>query len=94
MISYMIWFYTWYHGVYIHFSCLAAADPPPAQRADATDSDDDHEPDRPMDFDEERDFADQGPLTDMDVEEDAKMLELMLKHTRCDMNYDIIVMIS
>ncbi len=60
------------------FSCLAAANPPPAQRADA--SNDDHDPDRPMDFDEERDFADQGPLTDMDMEEDAEMLALLLKH--------------
>ena len=33
-----------------------------------------------MDFDEERDFADQGPLTDMDMEEDAEMLALLLKH--------------
>ncbi len=32
-----------------YFLCPAAADPPPAQRADETD--DDHEPDRPMDFD-------------------------------------------
>ncbi len=46
--------------------CPAAADPRPAQRADETD--DDSEPDRPMDFDEERDYADQGPLTDMDME--------------------------
>ncbi len=35
---------------------------------------------RPMDFDEERDSADQGPLTDMDMEEDAEMLALLLKH--------------
>ncbi len=53
-----------------NFSCLAAADPPAAQRADTTD--DDHEPDRPMDFNEERDFADQGPLTEMDIEEDTE----------------------
>ena len=33
-----------------------------------------------MDPDEERDFADQGPLTDMDMEEDAEMLALLLKH--------------
>ena len=58
--------------------CPAAVDPPPAQRADETD--DDHEPDRAMDIDEERDFADQGPLTDMDMEEDAKILSLLLKH--------------
>ena len=52
----------------VHFSyflCPAAADPRPAQRADETD--DDHEPDRAMDIDEERDFADQDPLTDMDM---------------------------
>ncbi len=48
------------------YSCLAAADPFPAQHADATD--DDHEPDRPMDSDEEREFADQGPLTDVDMD--------------------------
>jgi hypothetical protein len=50
----------------------------PAQRADAINED--HDPDRPMDFDEERDFANQGPLTDMDVEEDTEMLALLLKH--------------
>jgi hypothetical protein len=33
-----------------------------------------------MDSDEERDFADQGPLTDMDMEEDAEMLAILLKH--------------
>ena len=33
-----------------------------------------------MDFDEERDFADQGPLTDMEMEEDTEMLALLLKH--------------
>jgi hypothetical protein len=33
-----------------------------------------------MDFDWERDFADQGPLTNMDMEEDAEMLALILKH--------------
>jgi hypothetical protein len=61
-----------------YFLCPAAADPRPAQRADETD--DDHEPDRLMDIDEERDFADQGPLTDMDMEEDAKILSILLKH--------------
>ena len=33
-----------------------------------------------MDFDEERDFADQGALTVLDMEEDAEMLALLLKH--------------
>jgi hypothetical protein len=33
-----------------------------------------------MDIDEERDFADQGPLTDMDMEDDAEFLSLLLKH--------------
>jgi hypothetical protein len=33
-----------------------------------------------MDFDEERDFADQGPLTDIDMEEDSQILATLLKH--------------
>jgi hypothetical protein len=61
-----------------YFLCPAAADLRPAKRADKTD--DDREPDRPMDFDEERDYADQGPLTDMDMEKDAEILSLLLKH--------------
>jgi hypothetical protein len=61
-----------------YFLCPAPADPRPAQPANETD--DDHEPDRAMDIDEERDFADQGPLTDMDMEEDTKILSLLLKH--------------
>ena len=61
-----------------NLSCLVAAYRPQAQRADASDAD--HDPDRSMDDDEERDFADQGPLTDMDMEEDAEMLALLLKH--------------
>ena len=61
-----------------YFLCLAAADPPPAQRADETD--DDRERDGPMDFDVERDYADQGPLSAMDMEEDAEILTLLLKH--------------
>ena len=67
--------------VYTHFSCLAAADPPPEQRAVATD--DDHDPDRPMDFDEERDVGDQGPLSDMDMAEDEEMLALLLNSGTC-----------
>ncbi len=59
-------------------TCLATADPPPALRADATNED--HEPKRPIDFDDERDFDDQGPLTDMDMDEDAKMLVILFKH--------------
>ncbi len=58
-----------------HYICLAAAEaaePPPNQRADA--SDDDLDSDRPMDFDEESDFADQGPLTDRDMGEDVQNL--------------------
>ncbi len=63
-----------------YFLCPAAADPRPAQRADETDDDSqpDCGPDRPMDFDEERDYADQGPLTDMDMEEDSKIISLLL----------------
>jgi hypothetical protein len=65
----------------MHFSYFlrpAAADPRPAQHADETD--DDHEPDRAIDIDDKRDFADQGPLIDMDMEEDAEILSLLLKH--------------
>ncbi len=61
-----------------YFLCPAAADLRPAQLADETD--DDHEPDILMDIDEERDFADLGPLTDMDMEEDAETLSLLLTH--------------
>jgi hypothetical protein len=39
-----------------------------------------------MDFDEERDFADQGPLSDMDMEEDAQILATLLKHIPSCMN--------
>ncbi len=67
-----------HHDVLTNLSCLAAADHPQAQRAEASDAD--HDPDRSIDSDEERDFADQGPLTDMDMEEDAEMLALLLKH--------------
>ena len=56
MISYMI--------LEMIFLCPAAADPRPAQCADETD--DDHEPDRAIYIDEERDFAGQSPHTDMD----------------------------
>jgi hypothetical protein len=81
MISYMI--LDMMSCIKMHFSYVlgpAAADPRPAQCADETD--DDHEPDRAMDMDEERDFADQGPLTDMDMEEDAEILSLQFKD-RC-----------
>ena len=53
--------------VLTNLSCLAAADRPQAQRADASDAN--HDPDRSMDSDEEHYFADQGPLTDMDMEQ-------------------------
>ena len=33
-----------------------------------------------MDADEERDYADQDPLSDMDMEEDAEILATLLKH--------------
>ena len=57
---------------------LAAADIPPAHSAHAIDGG--HDADREMDSDEERDFADHGPLTDMDMEEDAQILATLLKH--------------
>jgi hypothetical protein len=41
-----------------------------------------------MDFDEERDYADQDPLTDMDMEEDAEILATLLKHIPSCMSAD------
>jgi hypothetical protein len=63
-----------HHDVLTNLSCLAAANRPQAQRAEASDGN--HDPDRSMDSDKERDSADQGPLTDMD----AEMFALLLKH--------------
>ena len=34
-----------------------------------------------MDADEERDYADQDPLSDMDLGEDAEILATLLQHT-------------
>jgi hypothetical protein len=41
-----------------------------------------------MDADEERDYADQKPLSDMDMEEDAKILATLLQHIPSCMNAD------
>jgi hypothetical protein len=69
---------------------LAAADPAPAQRADANDSgqERDADLDREMDFEDQRDFADQDPLTDMEMEQDALIIATLLKHTPSCMNAD------
>jgi hypothetical protein len=76
MISYMILDMISYMKMYSpYFLCLAAADPRQAQRVNETD--DYRDPDRPMDFDKERDYADQGPLTDMDMKEDTEILSLL-----------------
>ena len=61
---------------------FAAADPAPAQRADDRDAD----LDRPMDADEVRDYADQDPPSDMDMEEDDEILATLLKHIPSCMN--------
>ena len=53
-------------------SSFAAANRPPAQRSDASDGD--HDPDRDVDPDEARDYADQFPLSDRDMEEDNQIL--------------------
>ena len=54
-------------------SSLAAADLPRAQRSARSDEGDDggNNQDREMDPDEARDYADQGPLPDRDMEEDS-----------------------
>ncbi len=63
---------------------LAAANPAPwpAQCADANNDGREHDADvdRPMDSDEERDYADRNTLSDMDMEEDAEILATLLKH--------------
>ena len=41
-----------------------------------------------MDLDEERDYADQDPLADMDMEEDAEILATLLKHIPSCMSAD------
>ncbi len=41
-------------------------------------------------FDEERDFADQDPLSDMDMEEDAQNLATLLNHIPSCMNADVL----
>ena len=56
MISYML-SYMKNHDVLTNLSCLAAADSPQAQRAEASDADDDPDSLRSMDSDEERDFC-------------------------------------
>jgi hypothetical protein len=42
--------------------------------------------DRPMDSEEERDFVNHGPLTDMDTEENTQIIATLLKHTPSCMN--------
>ncbi len=74
-------------------SCFSseAVDSAPAQRADANvgGHDCDADLDQPMDSDEERDFADQDPLSDMDIEEDAQILATVLRHVPFCMNADV-----
>ncbi len=60
-------------------SSLAAANLPPAQSSGALASDGDHDPDRVMDPDEARDYADQFPLSDRDIEEDNQILATLLE---------------
>ena len=54
-------------------SSLAAANLPPAQ------SSDDHDPHRATDPDNARDYADQLPLSDRDMEEDNQILATLLQ---------------
>ncbi len=65
------------HSLFMPCSCWSSW--PPAQCADETD--DYHEPDRPLDFDKESNFkVCWSRPSDMDREEDAEALALMLKH--------------
>ncbi len=56
----IIWYDIWYDIIY-DICSFAAADPAPAQRADANDGGHERDADlgRPMDANEERDYADQ-----------------------------------
>ena len=54
-------------------SSLAVANLPPAQ------SSDDHDPHRALDPDNVRDYADQFPLSDRDMEEDNQILATLLQ---------------
>ncbi len=70
-------------------SSLAAADLPRAQRSARSDEGDGgNDQDREMDPDEARDYADQGPLPDKDMEEDNEILATLLKHMPSCMNAD------
>ncbi len=68
----------------------AAADPAPAQRANAHDGGHERDADleRPIDFDKEHDYADQDPLSDMDMEKDAEILATLLKQIPSCMSAD------
>ena len=59
-------------------SFLAADDISPPQRCEALD--DGLDPDQEIDFDEEHDSADKGPLPDMDMEEEAQNLTNFLNN--------------
>jgi hypothetical protein len=74
MISYMTspLFSTRDHG-----AALAGADISPAIR---TDHDSDSQADRVMDTNEEREFADQGPTSDFELEEDTQILATLWRH--------------
>ena len=72
------------HGM--RCSSLAAANLPPAQHSDAGDGGNDL--DREMDPDEARDYADQGPLPERDMEEDNEILATLLKRRPSCMNED------
>ena len=70
-------------------SSLAAADLPLAQRSALSDEGDGgNDQDREMDPAEARDYADQGPLPDRDMEEDNEILATLLKHMPSCMNAD------
>jgi len=58
-----------------HAVALAGADISPAIRTDH-----DSDSDRVMDPDEQRDYADQGPPSDSDLDGDTQILATLLKH--------------
>ncbi len=74
MISYMI-SQNFLPSTLNHAAALAGADISPAIHTDL-----DSDSDQLMDTDEESDFADQGPPSDFELEDDTQILATLLKH--------------
>ena len=69
-----MWYHIWYHAWYHIFDiCLSLA----GAYITSTQSAEEHA-DQDMDYEKEFDFADQGPLTDMDMDQVAQIMSQIL----------------